>query len=174
MTEYDYTYRICLFARENVGIKTLVGKEMQPAFLNDTSLTISMTLYDKIINSKVGKIKVQFFNLSNKEQFKFLWHQFSKDSDGIMVMYDIKNVKSLKIISEICEPIKKSLDRNIPLFLAGNKLDLETNREVTKEEVEILKKKYNISSSMEISAKTGENSDEMFLKLTDMMYKRYH
>jgi len=70
--------------------------------------------------------------------------------------------------------IKNNLDYDPPILLVGNKLDLEENREVSKEQVEKFKEKHDISSSMEISLKTGENVEEMFMDITRIILKRWN
>jgi GTPase SAR1 family protein len=63
--------------------------------------------------------------------------------------------------------------REFPILLVGNKLDLEENREVSKERVEKVKEDNNISESMEISLETGENVELMFKKLAEMIDEFY-
>jgi len=59
-----------------------------------------------------------------------------------------------------------------PILLVGNKLDLEMKREVSKEQIENFKLTNKISESIQISLETGENVEEMFLRLTKMLLNK--
>ncbi len=54
-------------------------------------------------------------------------------------------------------------------MLVGNKLDLEENREISKERIKKFKENSKISSSMEISLQTGKNVEEMFMHIGRMI-----
>ena len=82
-------------------------------------------------------------------------------------MYDITYAKTLNYVSKWSQIIKTKNDN--PILLIGNKRDLKEDREVSKEQIKQYKKDHNISESMEISLKTGENVDQMFMKITNML-----
>lgn len=63
----------------------------------------------------------------------------------------------------------KNYREEIPILLVGNKVDLEKNRQVSKKQIEKFTQDNNIGSSTEISVKTGENVEEMFLKMSNMI-----
>jgi GTPase KRas protein len=58
--------------------------------------------------------------------------------------------------------------RDKPVVLCANKIDLETKREVKKEEGQQLATKYG-AKYFEVSAKTGLNVEEAFRELINMM-----
>ena len=84
-------------------------------------------------------------------------------------MYDITNLKSLQFLSERYEIIKELGYTNLPILLVGNKLDAEEDREIFPEQVKQFKKNHNLSSSIEISLKSGENVEKMFFDITKMI-----
>ncbi len=86
-------------------------------------------------------------------------------------MYDITNAQTLKRLSEWVQ-LAKNYKEDVPILLVGNKIDLEQKREVSKEQIERFKVNNKISESMEISLETGENVEEMFLRLTKMLLNK--
>lgn len=86
-------------------------------------------------------------------------------------MYDITNAQTLKRLSEWVK-LAKNYKEDVPILLVGNKIDLEQKREVSKEQIERFKVNNKISESMEISLETGENVEEMFLRLTKMLLNK--
>ena len=171
MTDYDYTFKICMFASKDVGKKTLAKKlhQFDDYVLGEARgvhlLTKTIEVYNEVAS-------LQLWILF--ESRRSLLEQYPKGSLGFILMYDISNAKSLDWLSEWCQLIKNNLDYDPPILLVGNKLDLEENREVSKEEVAKFKEKHDISSSMEISLKTGENVEKMFMDIVRMILKRLH
>ena len=121
------------------------------------------------IYNKVAMLQLWVF-VPESERFTKV---FLEGSSGFILMYDITNTETLNYLSEWCQLIKNHLDYDPSILLVGNKVDLEEKREVSKEEVEKFKEKHDISSSMEISLKTGENTFNMFKKLSEMVYMEW-
>lgn len=91
-----------------------------------------------------------------------------KNGNVIIFIYSLDNYVSFeKVKSKLS--LMKSKSQYI-IFLVGNKDDLE-NREVNETDVRKLEKKYNISLSIEVSAKTGNNIDKLFFEAVKILYK---
>jgi GTPase SAR1 family protein len=58
-------------------------------------------------------------------------------------------------------------------MLVGSKMDLEKYRAVTREEGILVAKKYNLSSFVELSSKTGQNVEKAFEVITETLFERY-
>ena len=85
-------------------------------------------------------------------------------SSGIIIIYDITNLESFKIINIINEEINHNGPKNIKKILLGTKCDLEDERQVSEEEGKKLADKLGINF-FEVSAKTGKNVNEDFNSL---------
>ena len=178
MSEWDYMFKIGFFAGKNVGKKSLSKRfsNFEDYYMGGTTgvhfLSKTMEIYNKIIKLHYWLFATgnERFNDKRLHSGITLWKQYFKGANGVIIMYDITNRKSLNDLSEWCQLAKHE---GIQILLVGNKLDLEENREVSKEEVEKLKKQYEISSSMEISLKTGENVFNMSKKIAEMLYERF-
>ncbi len=59
------------------------------------------------------------------------------------------------------------------VFLIGNKLDLESKREVTYEEANKYKEDVGFNFFMECSAKNGINSQDIFVEAAKILYDDY-
>ena len=62
---------------------------------------------------------------------------------------------------------------DIKVFLIGNKADLEESRLITKEKALELKKDYDFHLFMETSAKSGLNSEQLFVEAGLLLYREY-
>ena len=59
--------------------------------------------------------------------------------------------------------LKANCNQDIRVFLIGNKVDLEDSRLVARERALQFKKDYELDLFMENSAKTGFNTQELFI-----------
>lgn len=170
--EYDYLFKICLLADKDVGKETLAKSNSLKRHSEYSHSSYMMTTGVGLTTKRVelrGKItRLQFWIISDdKYRFQGIWKQYIRGSVGVILMYDITNAKTLSMVSEWCQMVK-DYRKNIPILLVGNKIDIEEQREVSKDRVDKFKEDHDISSSMEISLKTGENTEKMFMKITEM------
>ena len=70
--------------------------------------------------------------------------------------------------------LKTHSNPDIKIFLIGNKVDLEENRQVKTEQAERFKQEYELNAYMETSAKTGVNAREIFIEAAKTLFKDYN
>ncbi|MFX1428509.1 MAG: Rab family GTPase [Promethearchaeota archaeon] len=165
----DYTLKILVLGDPTTGKEELLKKYAARIFREDKELTIGVEFLAKEteIDGKQGKLQLWDF----RGEERSLHSLYSRGANGAFILYDITDSKSLNYVPEWLQIIRENTG-DIPILLVGNKLDMEQNREVSKEQIEILKKQYDISSSIEISVKTGENVEKMFLAITEMILEK--
>jgi len=170
----EYIFFICIIADKNVGKKCLRESSfVNDKYSEDTGSTLGFSLFLKEVEAYGGKIRFHLSMFNPDKHFERLQIIQVKTSDGILLLYDITNRKSLEWLSRWSQIIKTERKDYIPILLVGNKLDLEEKREVSRAQVEKLKDNQNITLSMEISVKTGENVEEMFMHIARIMMKKY-
>lgn len=166
--DYDYTFKIMLFGEPKVGKTTLAQRFCFDIFNPSEGLTIGVDFYVKTIELHGKRVKLQIWVLGGEERFTFLLANYCRGANGAMIIYDITNMKSLDQIIEWIKIIREEVG-DIPIMLVGNKLDLEESREFNIEVGIEIAKKYNLSSYKEISSKTGQNIEETFEDLTEIV-----
>ncbi len=62
---------------------------------------------------------------------------------------------------------------DIKVFLIGNKADLEDSRQITKEKALQIRIAYDFDLFMETSAKSGLNSEQLFVEAGLLLYREY-
>ena len=70
--------------------------------------------------------------------------------------------------------LKSNSNPDVKIFLVGNKADLEEDRMVSTDEAENLVNDLDFHFFIEASAKTGFNTEKIFLEAAKMLYVEYN
>jgi Ras-related protein Rap-1B len=89
-------------------------------------------------------------------------------------VYSITSLTSFQELTAIRDAILriKEVD-DVPMVIVGNKLDLEGDRQVSKNRASHLSRKWGNVPFYEASARRRQNVDEVFLNLTRQLMKKY-
>ena len=88
---------------------------------------------------------------------------YTRDANIIILVYDITRKESFTHIPDWVKDLTNVKLDEVIFGLVGNKIDLEDQRQVTKEEGEKYAQDNNIIFQ-EVSAKTGDNFSDLFYK----------
>ena len=170
MTDYDYTFKIMLLGDASVGKTSLTLRYISGFFLEDLKLTIGVDFYSKTSDFNNKKVKLQIWDFGGEERFRFLLSQYCKGANGAFFLYDITNRITLDHLPDWTQIIREYAG-DVPIMLIGSKLDLERFRAVPREDGILAAKKYNLSSFVELSSKTGQNIEKAFDVMTETLIK---
>ena len=143
----------------SVGKTSFIFRFTENTFQNIFISTIGIDYKVKIIEIENIKYKLIFYDTAGQEKFKSVAPNLIKKAHGIIIMYDITNKSSFDSIPDIIKNIKGEKGNDFPMILIGNKIDLEPDREIKKEEGKDLASKNGIEF-FEISNKEGINIQE--------------
>lgn len=113
---------------------------------------------------------MKIWDTAGQERFRTITYSFYRRADGIIISYDVTDEKSFKSIENWVESIKQHADQSAPRILVGNKIDLTDNRQVSREQGELLAKQYGIGF-YETSAKMNLGLQEAFEDVIEQTYK---
>lgn len=166
------SFKVVLLGEGRVGKTCLCLRYVQNVFNSDQESTIQATYLDKRINIAGKKsVRLMIWDTAGQERFHALGPIYYRDANGALLVYDITDRDSFRKVRHWVKELRKIVGKNIILVIAGNKIDLEKNRQVNEEEaVEYAKQVGAIH--MSCSAKTGKNVDSAFLELTKGMLKK--
>ena len=91
---------------------------------------------------------------------------FYAGAHGIVVVFDITKRATFDMISGWLKSIEESAPQDVCIILVGNKVDLETERAVTRAEAEAFATLYNLGGYFETSAKENIGVTEAFEALS--------
>ena len=163
--------RITLLGNYEVGKTTLRNVFLDIDFSENILSTVGINKVDTKFKLNDGKeIKLIIWDTAGQERFHSIAITSVKNSQGIILVYDITNRKSFEDLNMWINDINNATDK-ASIILFGNKCDLQ-NREVSKEEAEKFAKKNNIPY-IETSAKLKLNINEGFSIVANDAYKKF-
>ena len=169
------TFSIGIMGDINTGKSMLISKYLGKnfGFLNEMN---GSGPYIKEISSDNINYRLSIWDLIAQERYRSVTFSMLKIFKGLILLYSIierstfENVKNVWIKS-IYQKIKDfNGTSKIPIIIVGNKKDLEDERDISEEEGRKFAEDNNFKF-FETSAITGENVNEVFQKILEMMIK---
>ena len=184
-------YKFVFLGESGVGKSSIFRKMLTGNFTEFIISTIgadkkSITYTNVDVENKGNKYKKDFeisiFDTAGQERYRSLATNYIKNSDGLVLVYDITNKKSFELIEKWLESILEILpdwkDSEYLIILLGNKLDLigqeEEDRKVKAIEAKNLCDKKGILWGGECSAKdfTEQQLSNLFKYFTVKVFNK--
>jgi small GTP-binding protein len=167
--QFDEKIQIIIIGESQVGKTSILYQYTQNKFSTQYLATVGVEYFvkEELINNK--HIRVKIWDTAGQEQYKSITKSFYKNSDGIVIVYDVHDKKSFEKVQDWVQSLNEYTDssKTIPVILVGNKIDLE--REVSTEEGQKLAESFNLPF-FESSAKENKGITEFMHKIiTDVL-----
>ena len=170
MDTYSPIYKVILVGDSGVG-KTCLLSMYVKGFCEQTIPTIAVEFCTKEIELYDGtKIKVQLWDTAGQERFKSLAMTYYRKAFGILLLFDVTKKSSFMACKNYLEEVRNNSDKKCVIYLVGNKIDLENEREVSKEEAINFARIENIKY-IETSAVKNMKVNEAFTSLLNNIYQ---
>lgn len=161
---YDYLFKLLLIGDSGVGKTSILFKFSEDTFSPAFISTIGIDFKIRTIEVDGKKIKLQVWDTAGQERFRTITTAYYRGAMGIMLVYDVSNLKSFENISNWIRNIEMHATQDVELMILGNKCDIADKRQVSKEKGEQLALQHSIKF-METSAKANINIEEAFVTL---------
>ena len=153
-------YKILLLGDSTVGKTCFLLRYTDDTFLDLHMATIGLDYRLKtMILDDQRIVKVQLWDTAGQDKFRAITRNYYKGARGIILIYDVTNIKSYENIKKWINEIKEEISEEVTIVLIGNKIDNEGERKISKEQGEKLANDYNVPF-FETSAKTGQGINE--------------
>ena len=119
--------KVVIIGDSNVGKTCLITRYVDEKF-GDTQPTIGALHRMKSVNG----VDLDLWDTAGQEQYKSLTRNFYRNSNGVIIVYDVTNKSSFEKVQEWVQSVYDNTERSIQMVLVGNKIDL--NREVSTDE----------------------------------------
>ncbi len=166
----EYRFKIVMLGDGAVGKTALTTRFTQGGFEADYKRTIGSDFAIKKLRLEDidANVTLQVWDLAGQPRFEVVRQGFYRGARGGLLVYDVTRRRTFLNTDNWKGECFKNLDREIPLVVVANKVDLEGSRIVTQEEGEEYAKKYDFLY-VESSALTGENVEEAYASLCRVM-----
>lgn len=156
---YDEKCQLLILGESAVGKSSLLRRFFDKEFNDEYNETIGIDFIEQdVLTADSSIIRVKIWDTVGQDRYKSLIQCYIKQVDGIILVYDINDVRSFYSLKNWLKTLNSMvMQTNIKFLLLGNKLDLERNipKEVVAEYAKANSLTYN-----EVSAKTGEGVSE--------------
>lgn len=171
--KYDLTFKMIIIWDSGVGKSSLTLKATKNKFDDFYNATVGFEFYTFNVKIDDKIIKLQIWDTCGQEIYRSLISSFYKNAAIAMIVYSIDREESFKHLEYWINEIKNNSNPTTRIILIGNKVDLEEKRQVSKEDGEKLALEHGICDYYETSAKTGFNSQLIFVQSCKILYKDY-
>ena len=170
MNTFSPIYKIILVGDSGVG-KTCLLSMYVKGECGPTIPTIAVEFCTKEIELADNfKVKVQLWDTAGQERFKSLAMTYYRKAYGILLLFDITKRSSFISCKHYLEEVRLNSDKNCIIYLIGNKVDLEQQREISYDEAKFYADKEKIKY-IETSAIKNIRVEEVFSSLLNNIYE---
>jgi len=163
-------FKVVLLGEGRVGKTCVCLRYVENTFSDTQESTIQATFLEKRLNLGKTSVKLMIWDTAGQERFHALGPIYYRDANGALLVYDITDRDSFTKVRHWVKELRKIVGKDIVLVIAGNKADMEKNRQVNDAEA----KEYAESVGalhITCSAKSGKGVETAFLELTKEMLK---
>lgn len=172
-----YIFKIVVVGEGGVGKTTFITRYATNKFVEDTKKTIGTSFY--LFENEVNEnaiVTLQVWDFGGERRFRFVLPSYCEGAHGIIFAFDLTRISSLVNLHEWYDIISDKIG-NAELILMGTKLDLVEeigDEAISDTQITEFLKKYDFSPNLVIktSSKTGENVENVFTKLSDLIYHK--
>ncbi|KAI2466256.1 ras-domain-containing protein [Annulohypoxylon bovei var. microspora] len=160
-------YKLVVVGGGGVGKSCLTIQLIQSHFVDEYDPTIEDSYRKQcVIDDEVALLDV--LDTAGQEEYSAMREQYMRTGEGFLLVYSITSDQSFEEIRTFQQQILRVKDKDptdyFPMVVVGNKCDLESEREVPRQDGEALAKQFGCPF-VETSAKTRTNVDKAFFDL---------
>ena len=159
-----FTSKLILTGDFKVGKSSLIKRFIENLFSESYISTIGVEISKKtIIMDEATEINFVLWDIGGQISSMAPYrHRFYEGASAAFIVIDRTRANNLESVKTWYKDIKKSVTRNIPVVIVGNKSDLQDDLVISEEEIKIAAKELGFHYIL-TSALTGENVNEAFL-----------
>ena len=159
---------IITLGESSVGKSSIINRYVENNFDYNFVSTLGVDFRKKNININGEDIRLKIWDTAGQEKFRSIQKQYYRNSDGILLVFDVTKFDTFNVLEEWINSIKNQTSNDIIVVLVGNKIDLN-NKVISDDDIKNFandnKFKYFLTS-----AATGKNINEVFDYIVKEIY----
>ncbi len=165
----DFTFKILMAGDGSVGKTSLINRWIDGKFSTDCPMTIGPSFAVKTLHIEGKPIKLQIWDFGGQPHWSEMRMACYKGAVGAMYVYDVFRMETYDNIPSWYEEVWRVCG-DIPRVLIANKVDLKDLRVVNSDMGHMLAEELGNIPYFETSAKTGQQVNEAFQKIAELVY----
>jgi small GTP-binding protein len=157
--------KVCLLGDFGVGKTSLVHRYVYNIFSDRYLSTIGVKISRKELEVNGLQVNLLIWDLAGGEDPTEMHNGYVQGAAAALVVCDLTRADTLQAIPKHLTLLRQK-NRNIPVYVLGNKVDLTEEREISDEALGQAAQEWQTPFWV-TSAKTGENVAEVFQKLAE-------
>ena len=155
-----------------VGKTSILKRYNEDAFTSHHLTTIGIDFITRDVQINNETVPVKIWDTAGQERFRTITHTFYKQAEGVLLVFDVTDKTSYENLHNWINSIHEHADEKIIKYLIANKIDMNEERKVTKEEGQKMANQYNMKY-FETSAKTNTNITESIEGLAKDIFETF-
>ena len=168
--QYDLTFKVIVIGDSGVGKSSLTNKATNSIFSDKYNATVGFEFFTFNIKMFNKIVRLQIWDTCGQELYRSLITNFYRNSSLAIIVYAINEKSSFEDIDMWLRDLRKNSNPDAKVFLIANKIDLEKDRKISKEEGQKIKDDNKLDLFMESSAKNGINAQNIFIQAAKILY----
>ncbi|KAL4451039.1 hypothetical protein ABPG74_021361 [Tetrahymena malaccensis] len=163
--------KLLILGETSVGKTALLNRFAQNEFV-PTSSSTGMDYTIKMIEIDNKKIQLSVWDTAGQERYRSITFNLYKDSQGILLVFDLTNAKTFQTLEKWMNLIKENINDGFQIALIGTKCDLTDQIVVDREMINTFLDKYDFQFEyFETSSLTNINVQESFIHLATKVFR---
>ena len=160
----EFTSKLILTGDYGVGKSSLINRFVENLFTESYIATIGVEISKKsVVMDEETKVNFVLWDIGGQIGSMAPYRRrFYEGASAAFIVIDRTRPNNLESVKTWYKDIKKSVSRDIPVVIVGNKSDLQNELIISEEEIKIVARELGFHYILS-SAKTGENVNEAFL-----------
>ncbi|KYQ90818.1 Ras GTPase [Tieghemostelium lacteum] len=164
---------VAVMGAGSVGKSALTVQFTQGIFVDKYDPTVEDT-YQKTLELDGDQVTVEVLDTAGSEVLVAMRELYMKSAEGFILVYSIIVKSTFYEIQDIVEQLFRVKDEDeVPIVLVGNKIDLDSHREVSTQDGKQLAASYPNCDFYEASSKERINVDNVFFSIIRRIKEKY-
>ena len=142
-SSFDLSFKLIVIGDSGVGKSCLTNNAIKNTFEDTYNATVGFEFFTFNIKLNNKVVKLQIWDTCGQELYRSLITNFYRNTSLAIMVYSINSKDSFENIEMWLRELRTHSSPDAKVFLIGNKVDLENEREVSKEQGETYRKIIN-------------------------------
>ena len=161
-------FKVVIMGDSSIGKTSIVQRFNQETFDYQMDTTIGASFLTKVVQTTNGPVTLNVWDTAGQERYRSLIPTYARGANAAIICYDVTVPISFKNVEGWIEELHKFCSEDIPIYIVGNKCDLDSIVPAT--DAEQLAQKFNCQFML-TSAKKGTGIKELFCDIAEKLVK---